>query len=87
MYYVIEMPSNANTIFAGRVIESADSIEEAERKASYLHWQEAGEVKQRQRVSNEIAGTGIAATEIPAVEYGVISKINWDAEFQRRCNQ
>ena len=87
MYYVIEVPSNANTIYAGRVIESAESVLSAEMLAQNLHWQEADDVKRRQKVSNEMAGTGIAATEIPAVEYGVISKTEWDAEFYRRCNQ
>lgn len=87
MALVIEIPSNANTIFAGRIVGEYNSFSVAELIANDLHQPEMASVKRRQYIQNAIAGTGVAASEIASVEYGVISEEELDGEFERRCNR
>lgn len=86
MFHVIEIPSNANTIFAGRVVFTGSKIE-AENEAASLHHKMQKEVAQAQAVANRIAYPGVAATHIAPSEYGVISENEWNAEFERRNNR
>lgn len=86
-FLVIEVPSNANTMFAGRVIDSATTESQAEIIANQKTHIENRNVQARQWLAGYNNPTGVSATEIAAVQYAVISEDEWNAEFKRRSER
>jgi len=83
MFYVIEYPNNAATIYAGRIV-FAGIEQQCQIECQRLQNAADTIAQNRQQEANKANSRGVAATEVPSNEYTIVPATDWDGEFRRR---